>query len=140
MPPGSMMDLINRAADPGYFQAVGIPLIKGRWLALLDGVGYDDKHPRMGSVLISQSAKRQFFKGLDPINQVLQIGTDAGLGPDPSGNPYPEYRIVGVVGDVPVSEKSDLAFRFNSDKDWVTSKSKRKIRASFNSQGLALPE
>jgi predicted permease len=108
MPPGSMMDLISRAADPGYFQAIGIPLIKGRWLTPLDGIGYDDKHPRMGSVLISQAAERQFFKGFDPINQVLQIGTDAGVEPNHSGNPYPEYRIVGVVGDVPVSAEDGI--------------------------------
>jgi putative ABC transport system permease protein len=123
MPPGSMMDLINRAADPGYFQALSIPLLKGRLLTPVDGVGYDDKHPKMGSVLISQSAERQFFKGLDPINQILQVGSDAGVLPDPSGNPYPEYRIVGVVGDVPVSAEDGIKPTFYSplfDGGWNT--------------------
>jgi putative ABC transport system permease protein len=103
LPPGSMMDLINRSADPEYLRAVGIPLIEGRYLTARDGIGYDDKHPRLGQVLISQAAARKFFANLDPVGQILIAGTDAGLPPDPTGNPYPEYQIVGVVGDVPTS-------------------------------------
>ncbi|HEX4164140.1 MAG TPA: ABC transporter permease [Bryobacteraceae bacterium] len=103
LPPGSMMDLVNRAVDPDYFHAMGIPLLKGRFLNARDGEGYDDMHPRIGQVLISQSAAHEFFANIDPIGQRLQYGTDVGLPPDPSGHPHSTYQIVGVVGDVPVS-------------------------------------
>ncbi len=108
MPPGSMMDLLYRSADPQYFRAVGIPLVKGRFLTEHDGVGFDDMHPRLGQALISASAAHKFFANFDPVGQILMPGTDAGLVPDPTGKPYPEYRIVGVVGDVPASVEDGM--------------------------------
>ncbi len=101
MPPGKMMDLVSRRADPGYFRALGIPLLRGRFFTDRDGVGFDDKHPLPGKAIISEAAAKEFFKNSDPIGQVLDYGTDAGLPPDPSGNPYPEFEIIGIVGDVP---------------------------------------
>ncbi len=101
LPPGSMMDVINLRAEPGYFRAIGIPLLRGRFFAPEDGIGFDDKHPRLGKILISQATAKRFFPTLDPIGQILEYGTDAGLPPMLSGDPYPEGQIVGVVGDVP---------------------------------------
>ncbi len=103
LPPGSMMDLVNRAVDPEYFRAMGIPLLKGRFFTPRDGEGDDKMHPHVGAVLISQSAAREFFGKLNPVGQLLQYGTDVGLPPDPLGRPESTYRIVGVVGDVPIS-------------------------------------
>ena len=108
LPPGSMMDLLFRSADPQYFRAVGIPLIKGRFLTEHDGIGFDEAHPRLGQALISASAARKFFANFDPVGQILMPGTDAGLVPDPTGNPDPEYRIVGVVGDVPANVEDGM--------------------------------
>ena len=108
LPPGSMMDLVNLEADPGYFSAVGIPLLRGRFFTPQDGLGFDDKHPRVGKMIISQSAAKRFFRTLDPLGQIMEWGTDAGLPPDPSGNPYPEFQIVGVVGDVPTSAETGI--------------------------------
>ncbi|MBV9765993.1 MAG: ABC transporter permease [Acidobacteriaceae bacterium] len=101
LPPRIMMDLLNRRVDPGYFRAAGIPLVRGRFFNAEDGIGFDDKHPSPGKAIISESAARKFFPSLDPIGQVLEFGTDAGLPPDPSGNPFPEFEIIGIVGDVP---------------------------------------
>jgi putative ABC transport system permease protein len=97
-----MMDLTNRRADPGYFQAAGIPLLKGRLFTERDNKGYDEKHPNIDPVLISESTAKTFFKGIDPIGQRLHYGTDAGpvtSGVDPN-RPEPTLQIIGVVGDV----------------------------------------
>ena len=108
LPPGSMMDLVNQEADPGYFRAVGIPLLRGRFFTSQDGVGFNDKHPQLGAAIISQATAKKFFPHLDPLGQALEVGTDAGLPPLPSGNPYPVYQIVGIVGDVPTSAETGV--------------------------------
>ncbi|MBV9761435.1 MAG: ABC transporter permease [Acidobacteriaceae bacterium] len=112
LPPRAMMDLVYREADPQYFTALGIPLLRGRLFTETDGIGYDDKHPLLGKAIINEAAARKFFKGLDPIGQVLEYGTDAGLAPDPSGNPYPEFQIIGVVGDVPTDAETGIEATF----------------------------
>lgn len=108
LPPRSMMDLVYRGADPGYFQAVHIPLLRGRLFTEQDGIGFDDKHPVPGKAIISEATARKYFKNLNPIGQVLEYGTDAGLPPDPSGNPYPVFQIIGVVGDVPTDAETGI--------------------------------
>ena len=108
LPPGSMMDLLFRSAEPGYFRAVGIPLLRGRFFTPQDGIGFDDKHPHLGQMIITQATAKKFFPTLDPIGQILEYGTDAGLPPNPSGDPYPEFQIVGIVGDVPTSAETGI--------------------------------
>ncbi len=108
LPPGSMIDLVNLEADPGYFRAMGIPLLQGRFFTPRDGTGFDEKHPKLGAMIISQATAKKFFRRLNPIGQIMEFGTDAGLPPDPAGNPYPEFQIVGVVGDVPTSAETGV--------------------------------
>jgi predicted permease len=82
LPPGQFLDALVRAAEPGYFQAMGIPLKRGRTFApseRLDGAR---------SVIVSESMARQFFQGEDPLGQRLDFG---GASP---------YEIIGIVGDV----------------------------------------
>ena len=45
-----MMDLLRRSADPNYFQAAGVPLLKGRTFTDRDGQGYDDAHPHLDAL------------------------------------------------------------------------------------------
>ena len=102
LPPGQMMDLTYRRADPGYFKAAGIPLLKGRVFTERDNKGYDEKHPNIDPVLISESTAKAFFRNIDPIGQRLHYGTDAGpvrSNSDPN-HPDPTMQIIGVVGDV----------------------------------------
>jgi predicted permease len=108
MPEGKMMDLIHRMADPDYFHALGIPLLRGRVFNDRDGVGYDDKHPLLGKAIISEATAKKFFRNLDPVGQILEFGTDAGLPPDPEGNPFPRFQIIGVVGDVPTDPATGI--------------------------------
>ncbi|MGH9352198.1 MAG: FtsX-like permease family protein, partial [Terriglobia bacterium] len=72
-----------RFISPGYFQAVGLPLVRGRFLSESDR-GKD-------VALISESVARKLLPGRDPIGMHLLW---AQLGP-----PKPR-EIVGVVADV----------------------------------------
>jgi hypothetical protein len=72
--------------SPGYFEAMGIPVLRGRGLTR-----EDLDFPERGSVVVSQAFADRFWPGEDPI----------GKGVGPSGNNRPPfYRVVGVVGDV----------------------------------------
>ena len=72
-----------QSATPGYFQTVGIPLLKGR---LLDDRDIAD---REAVVVISESMARQFFSQADAVGARISID---------NGRNW--LRIVGVVGDV----------------------------------------
>jgi putative ABC transport system permease protein len=72
-----------QSASPGYFQTVGIPLLRGR---LLDDRDIAEREP---VVVISDSMARQFFRSGDPVG--ARISTD-------NGRTW--FRIVGIVGDV----------------------------------------
>jgi putative ABC transport system permease protein len=86
-PPGEEPALAVRIVSPGYFDAMGIPVRRGR--AFTD-------HDRAGSepvVLLSESAAARHFAGEDPIGRRIVMGwTRAG------GNVQGE--VVGIVGDV----------------------------------------
>jgi putative ABC transport system permease protein len=85
-----------QSASPGYFQTVGIPLLRGRLIEARDIAD------RESVAVISESMARQFFKEADPIG--AKISTD--------GQRW--ITIVGVVGDVRstlASEKSALFYR-----------------------------
>ncbi len=100
LPPGQMMDLPERQVDSNYFKTAAIPLLRGRLFTPEDNQGYDDLHPRLDPVIISESTVEQYFGGRDPIGQRLLLGTDAGTLPEDPKHPNPEYQVIGVVGDV----------------------------------------
>jgi predicted permease len=99
LPPGQTMDALDRGADPGFFRAAGVPLLRGRTFTTQDGIGFDEKHPRLGSIIISESLAKQYFAGEDPLGKVIRIGADEERS-KVKGTPVPRYQIVGVVGDV----------------------------------------
>jgi putative ABC transport system permease protein len=76
------------SVNAGYFRALGIPLIAGRYFTTQDIAG----GPRVA--IISQAVAKQFFPGRNPIGQMVFIGNS---GPE-KGQIWRE--IVGVVGDV----------------------------------------
>jgi predicted permease len=72
------------SATPGYFKAMGIPLLRGRLFTERDAKGA----PRV--VIINETMAKRFFPGEDPIGKRLHSSGGLTL-----------YReIVGVVGDV----------------------------------------
>ncbi|HEX4321716.1 MAG TPA: ABC transporter permease [Acidobacteriaceae bacterium] len=79
---GKGLFAINRWVDPGYFAAMGIPVLKGR---LLDP---SRRLERADEAVISSLFAQQYFPGEDPIGQHLRIADGRVL------------NIVGIVGDV----------------------------------------
>jgi putative ABC transport system permease protein len=83
-----------RAVSPGYFQAMGIPLLRGRLLAPGDtrGVG-----------VINRAMAERYWPNQDPIGKTIETprvvrvetagGFDIRLQPE-------QFQIVGIVGDV----------------------------------------
>jgi putative ABC transport system permease protein len=84
LPPDQVPDLMIRGADPGYFAAIRITLIRGRTFTP------EERLERAHVVVISQSAARLMFHNDDPIGKHLR----------PGGSSNPAYEIVGVVSDM----------------------------------------
>ncbi len=79
----------QETTSPGYFAAMGIPVLKGR-----EFVAGDNDSPLGGAVVVSKTFADRFWPGEDPI----------GKGTAPNGNGKgPFYHVVGVVGDVHIS-------------------------------------
>ena len=96
---GKVLTAMERSVDAEYFTAAGIPLLRGRTFTKRDGVGFDINHPRLGSILISQSMARTVFPGEDPIGKQIFFDYEVQRGRI-QGVPVPHYEIIGIVGDV----------------------------------------
>jgi predicted permease len=80
LPQGSGQFALSRWADPKYFHAMGIPILRGR---TFDG---GKRLDAANEVIISQSFASQYFPGEDPLDKHLGVrGKNA--------------VIVGIVGD-----------------------------------------
>jgi putative ABC transport system permease protein len=77
-----------RMVLPGYFQAMGIPLVAGRDVSPADSAAGD----RPPVLVISRSLARQLFPGANPVGQ--RMGVFRG-----SGAPL-VAEVIGVAGDV----------------------------------------
>ena len=83
LPKGQGLDLMVRAADPGYFAAIQIPLMHGRMFTREEGIN------GLHMVVISESAARLCFPGEDPLGKHIKVGFTGDV-----------FQVVGVVGDV----------------------------------------
>jgi putative ABC transport system permease protein len=81
--PGEEPGVEVRVVTPTYFQAMGIPLLKGRLLN-----ERDVKETRV--LLINETMAKRYFPNTDPIGKQIEVSWD-GSGPD---------EIVGIVGDI----------------------------------------
>jgi predicted permease len=75
--------LESNSVSPGFFEAMGIPFIAGRW--------FDDRDTKGSArvAVINQSFARRFFPGQDPLGKTLKLGSD----------PEDQYQVVGIVAD-----------------------------------------
>ena len=78
-----------RVVTPGYFRALGIPLVAGRDFEI------GDRRGGAPVAVLNQSAARLFWPGQPATGHRVVVGTRLGLGGDRAGG-----EIVGVVGDV----------------------------------------
>jgi putative ABC transport system permease protein len=69
-----------------YFQALGIPLRRGRLFDSRDRPGSEP------ALMINETMARRYFPGQDPIGQQIKMGSRE--------SPDPWYTVVGVVADV----------------------------------------
>ena len=83
-PPGQNQAVWYRRVSAGYMEAMGLPLLSGRWIGDSD----DQNSPRV--VVINDGLARRFFPDTNPVGQRLNLG-----------NPEnPTWReIVGVVAE-----------------------------------------
>jgi predicted permease len=80
--PEAFLDFHMRAADPGYFSAAKIPLLRGRIF------GADERFARGKVALISESAAKELFPSSDPIGNHLRFDFS-----------HQVLEIIGVVAD-----------------------------------------
>ena len=82
---------------PGYFRAMGIPLLKGRAFTDADN---SSQSPRVA--IVNATLARRFFSGVDPIGKRICMGEDLSKGP--------WLAVVGVVGDAALESLTDPRF------------------------------
>jgi putative ABC transport system permease protein len=72
------------AVSPGYFKAMGIPLIKGRYFT------EQDRKDSLRVAIINETMAKKFFPDEDPIGKGIHV----------TNGPEVYREIVGIVGDV----------------------------------------
>lgn len=82
--PGEQPTLFYYCVTPGYFNAMGISLVRGRLFT------EKDTATTQPITIISETMARQFFPGVDPIGKLIRITNGAG----------DWTEIVGIVRDV----------------------------------------
>ena len=84
LPAGTLVPIDWRTVSPGYFQVMGIPLLRGRDFTNADG-------PNAPPVMIvSQATAKKFWGDEDPIGRTLTRSADRKTA----------FTVIGVVGDV----------------------------------------
>jgi len=124
LPQGKGLFAPNRWADPGYFQAMGIPLLRGRTFA--SGQRLD----KANEVVISQLFAQRYFPGEDPIGKHIHVE----LGPKINS------VIVGIVGDTRyVIGEDPLPMQYYPLYAGVANNGTLVVRSTHDVESLAIP-
>jgi putative ABC transport system permease protein len=133
------------AISPGYFQTVGIPLLKGRYFTEQDRQGSPDV------AIVNETLARRFFPNEDPIGKRL-ITIDH---VNSKNNPAAErsLQIVGMVGNINRLELAGLGapdiapiemnvpyLQRPTDHAWFAIRTKAEPLTLHNAVGAALDE
>jgi putative ABC transport system permease protein len=97
LPKGEFLDGMRRFVDPGYFEAMQVPLLRGR--TFRDG----ERLENAKVVLVNETLARWYFPGEDPIGRHVRVNVDYLKAK--TGMELEDYEIIGVVGDT----KYDIA-------------------------------
>ncbi len=85
-PPGEQLDVIYRAIGEGYFNTMGIPLVRGR------DFSHQDTLDNAMTVVVSEKTAQHYWPHADPLGKRLKAGSTTSDGP---------WRtVIGVVKDV----------------------------------------
>ena len=79
-----MPNALTRVADPGYFHALDIPLLRGRVFTP------QDRLKQANVVVISKQLAQEYFAGENPLGMHIKV---------PDWGSATNYEVVGVVGD-----------------------------------------
>jgi putative ABC transport system permease protein len=97
------------AVTPGYFETIGIPLVRGRLLDAHDVAGAPE------AMVISESLAKRRFGDQDPVGKRVQVGGSKGAAAI--------FTIVGVVGDVKqlslAMSESDAVYTTTTQWHWA---------------------
>ncbi len=121
LPQGKGFFAINRWADPKYFAAMGIPLLRGR--------SFDPslRLDKANEIVISDSFAKQYFPGEEPLGKHLHTNNK-------------DYTIVGIVGDTRyVIGAEPLPIKYFSLASGEQSSGTLVIRSSRDVEALAMP-
>jgi len=119
---GKGLGAINRWADPKYFRAMGIPILRGRTFNV------SKRLDAANEAVISESFADQYFPGEDPIGKHLNVQ----LGP--------RIEVVGIAGDTryAIGEKAAPMMYFPLDAG-VETVGTLVIRSRHGVEQFALP-
>ena len=121
-------DAINRTADPGYFSALHIPLLRGRFFS------EQERLNRYHYIIVSKKFADQFFPGENPLGRKINVIW--------SGKPE-DYEIIGVVGDtlynVAEPVKAMMYFPILAGLPGRTSDATIVVRAATDALALSVP-
>jgi predicted permease len=91
-PPGQEPSASFKVVSPGFFETLGVPLLRGRFFGAVDRLGNPP------AVLVTQRFADRFFPGEDPLGRPIRSDVSFDL-------PETEPRVVvGVVGDIRYDE------------------------------------
>ncbi|HSJ08319.1 MAG TPA: ADOP family duplicated permease, partial [Longimicrobiales bacterium] len=102
-------EIVHRRADAGYFEALEIPLIRGR---MFDGT---DRPDGPFVVLVNETFASTHFPGEDPIGQRIAYDRAA-------NDSSTWYEIIGIVGDqrqVSTTQPTRAEVFENRSQDWA---------------------
>ncbi len=121
--PDQIVDMQVRAADPGYFAAAKVPLLRGRIFAS------DERLARDHVVVLSRLAVQKLFPNdEDPIGKHLRVDFTGEV-----------YEIVGVVGDTRWDIHQPIKPQLYYPIYGGYSSATIFVRSSHNVEGLAMP-
>jgi predicted permease len=130
LPQGQSQIALVRWADPGYFAAIKIPLLRGRTF------GSDQRLDAAHELIVSAEFVRQYFPNEDPIGKHLISNGDLGG----VGRSHHSYEIVGIVGDtrfeLPSPQDPTMYVPIDNGMDGSAALI---IRAAHDPESLALP-
>jgi len=93
-PPGTRLDYHRHIVSPGYFGALGVPLLAGR------SIGAQDTATAARVAVVNRTFVEQYFHGTNPLGHVLRQG--------PADKPF-DAEVVGIAGDVRYNQVRDAA-------------------------------
>jgi predicted permease len=90
----SLISPFQARVSPGYFEAMNIPLVRGRFFTPSD----DEKAP--GVVIIDERLAKRFWKDQNPVGRRMWKPESANELKDGPGPKTHWYTVVGVVGNI----------------------------------------